>query len=188
MNKAEELRRRYNPGDPHDMPLNQWEFANHWKLTSVWDAEEVFEQCVMDRAGNIVGDVIKGLGYNRPEGIANFGLYHRVRRTGNVHEARAKRQAAHDAKRAKDAANKSREEVTTIEFDAHWNLAFKETETRMVYTNKTNRVIKTRSNGSPVVHEYKGKNYVIWAPSLNGRIVNQKVWNAALPDLLDKHI
>jgi hypothetical protein len=187
MNKVEDMRRRYNPGNAEDMPLGEWETPNHWKLHTAWGADEAFEQCIMDSDGNIVGKVIKGLHYSGPQGIANFGLFHRVRRIADVAEVQAKRQARHEAKRAKAEAAKEQAEVVTITFDKDWNVLEKTTERRTVYSSSTRKFIKTRSHGSPTAHPYKGKYYVVFGVNLSGRTVYQKVWNDGLVTLLDKH-
>lgn len=154
-----------------------------------YDCDDAFECAVLHLKTNaIVGKVVKGRTYftSRGNPIKEFGLGIFVRRIADVRDIQTAKRIKRDAARAKAQANKRRESVTSITYDAQWNVVEKTIETRMVYSNTNGLHIKTRSNGSPTVLEHDGKYFALFVPNLAGRIVNQKVLTVSVIRLLDK--
>lgn len=170
------------------LPLNIWTETSQVDTRGIYgDDQKAFESAYFHN-GMIVGNIVVGLPYmSGREPLVNFGLTLHSRRIADVSAIRAKAQAKRAARQAKAAAAKSIEDVISLTFDKNWDVVEKITERRTVYSSSVRKFIKTRSNGSPTVHEYKGKFYVVYGVNLRGRTVYQKVWNDGLVALLDKH-
>lgn len=177
-----------NQTEAAKLPLNVWTETSKVDTRGIYgDDQKAFESAFFHK-GVIVGNVVVGLPYmSGRESLSNFGLTLCSRRTADVEAVRRKAQAKRAARQAKAEAAKSRADVISLRFDKDWNLVEKTTENRTVYSSSVRKFIKTRSNGSPTVHEYKGKFYVVFGINMRGREVYQKVWNDGLVTLLDKH-
>lgn len=172
--------------DARTIMLGVWMDPQGLDFRDCYSASDAFEQAIVAPSGVVAGKIIKGFTTHPPQGMAAFGLRYRVRRIADVDTLVSRQIAKRKSDAAAREAAKSYKTVTTLEFDKNWELVSKTIENRTVYSNKSGGMrIKTRSHGSPVVHEYEGKHYVIYAVNMNNRTVNQKVWTEALPSLLD---
>lgn len=171
-----------------DLPMNVWTDIAKVDCRGIYgDDQKAFESAYF-HGTTLVGKVIRGIPYRSQQDLLSpYDLVLHVRRIEDVASVRNAAKAKRDAKRAKAEAAKSRHDVITLDFDKDWNLVGKTTENRTVYSSSTRKFIKTRSNGSPTVHEHKGKFYVVMGYNASGRHVYQKVWNSSLGLLLDKH-
>ena len=178
----------YNQTEAAHLPLDVWTETSKIDTRGIYgDAQKAFESAYFHK-GTQVGNVVKGLPYMSGRDVLSaYGLVLHSRRIDDLDRIRAVAKDKRDKAAAKRAASKAMHDVITLDFDKNWNLVSKTTEHRTVYSSSTRKFIKTRSNGSPTVHEYKGKFYVVMGYNMAGRHVYQKVWNATLPALFDKH-
>lgn len=182
----------YNQTEAANLPMSVWTETSKIDTRGVYgDAQKAFESAYFHKTKDgltQVGNVVKGLPYmSGRDGLGDYGLVLFSRRIDDVNRIEQVAKDKRDAKRAKAQAAKSTQDVITLSFDKQWNLTEKSTERRTVYKASTRLYIKTRSHGTPTVHEYKGKFYVVYGYNMAGRQVYQKVWNATLPALFDKH-
>lgn len=178
----------YNQIDAANMPVGVWTETAKVDTRGIYgDDQKAFESAYFHN-GTLVGDVVKGLPYmSGRDALTDYGLVLHSRRIDDLDRIRAVAKEKRDKAAAKRAAQKSTEDVITLDFNKNWELVGKTVERRTVYSSSTRKFIKTRSNGTPTVHEYKGKFYVVMGYNVGGKHVYQKVWNASLPALLDKH-
>lgn len=171
-----------------DLPLNEWTDISKVDSRGIYGVDQKAFQSAYFHGETQVGKVVKGIPYRAQQDLLSpYDLVLHVRRIQDVGAIRNAERVKRDARRAKAEAAKSRQDVITLDFDKDWNLVGKTTENRTVYSSSTRKFIKTRSNGSPTVHEHKGKFYVVMGYNKAGRHVYQKVWNDSLGLLLDKH-
>lgn len=156
----------YDKADAKTTYQDVWFDPERYDFKHCYNAAEAFEQAIFDLSTEQpVGKVQHGFTTFPPQHLKSFGLGYRVRRVADVDTLIQNR----IAKRQRDAEDrekaKARRSVTTLTFDTDWHLREKTVETRMVYTNKSGgMVIKTRSNGSPTVHEVDGNYVVVYYP------------------------